>query len=63
MKEGLGLWAYTKITWATHPPTTFNHEEVLKGKSANRDKVSEWSPPTHSGGQVDQVDSKVKVMG
>ena len=38
-------------------PITFNHEVLGEGKSLR------MIPPTHPGGQVDQVDSEVNDMG
>ena len=60
-KERFGIRAYTKITWATtpQPPLTFKHKQVLIGK------MSQYDPPIHPGGKVDQVgqvDSKIKDM-
>ena len=50
-------WHNDHMRHSPHHPTTFNHEEVLWGKSLR------MTPQTHPGGQVDQVDSKIKDMG
>ena len=40
----LGLGWHNNPMGHHHHPLTFNHEEVLKGKSANMEKVSGWPP-------------------
>ena len=65
-KEGFGPWADTKITWATPQPTL----KLLSIKECTSKKVLivmvqmfRMISLTHLAKEIDQVDSKIKVMG